>query len=131
VAWWRSEQWRLLLSSLFLAEKNNEREEENGESREAGLCLGFSPFGRATWRACDECARHAAAKGYGRSAMTSTPAVQTLKELLILPLPPFVTHKSFSFSTICSNQSCRATRDLQLCFKCQSLIRPILEDMEL
>jgi hypothetical protein len=45
--------------------------------------------------------------------------------------PPFVTPKPFSFDTSYSNQSCRATQDLQLCFKCQSLIRPILKDMEL
>jgi hypothetical protein len=110
-----------------------EREEENGESREAGPGLGFSPFGGATWRACNERTRHAAAKGYGRSAMTSTRAHQqfnseaatntTVKLQLNIKLPPFVTHKPFSSGMSCSNQSCRATRDLQLFFKCQSLIR--------
>jgi hypothetical protein len=45
--------------------------------------------------------------------------------------PPFVTPTPFSFGMSCSNQSCRATQGFQLFFKCQSLIRPILEDMEL
>jgi hypothetical protein len=55
---------------------NSERKIMERAGREAGLGLGFSPFGGATWRACDERVRHAAAKGYGRSAMMSTRAHQ-------------------------------------------------------
>jgi hypothetical protein len=126
-------------SAMAVEWRNRQREgEENGESKEAGLSIGFFPFGGATWRACDERARHAAAKGYGRSVMTSTPAVQlegatntTAKLQLNIKLPPFVTHKPFSSGMSCSNKSSRATRDLQLFFKCQSLIQPGSRDTRL
>ena len=39
-------------------------------------------------------------------------------------LCPLLTLNSFSFGTSGSNKCCRATRDLQLCLKCQSLIHP-------
>jgi hypothetical protein len=44
MAWWRSEQWRLLLSSLPLAKKNNERESRM-ESRKVSTRLFPSPRG--------------------------------------------------------------------------------------
>jgi hypothetical protein len=109
-----------------------EREEEGQGAR--------PPFSRtwgARWRAVETRRAHAA---LGHTTRRPTPKtgrplllplpIQT-DELLILPqkyawnviIPPLISLNPFSFCTSWNNQSCRATRDLQLCLQDQSLIR--------
>ena len=68
----------------------------------------------------------------GHSAIAFTDLKGVSNTTANIPLTPAfhpsISFKPVSFGTIHSNQSCRATRYLQLCLKCQSLIQSSWRD---
>jgi hypothetical protein len=103
--------------------------------REGAESTGFLFLSTARWRASGHVSSegergcHMAYSAYARSAELQFKINYEAKNTTSnihwnINRPPFVTPNPFSFGTTCSNESCRAMRDLQLCLKCQSLIWP-------
>jgi hypothetical protein len=86
VARWRTERRRCSALLPRTKQREGELRDSEWESEREGRALGFSMSTCvATWWTCERASSHTAVDPYAWSAMMSTAAVHTLKELLILP----------------------------------------------